>query len=78
MARICDSCKQLIVQKDDEYLEIQVRVLNATEGDSQDSKQQSYGDFCDDCIVSGDALATLLRMADWTLEPKRQAAEVTP
>lgn len=68
MARTCDACKRLIEQKDDEFLELQLRVLAADGGDTQDPKAQAYGDFCDACIRGGKALETLLAQVEWKFE----------
>lgn len=67
MARTCDSCNNLINQKDDEYLELSVRVLLTNEDTNQDSKVQSYRDFCDKCIKDGKALKKLLEDVNWML-----------
>lgn len=68
MARTCDGCTRLIEQQDDEYLELQVRVLDATESAEQDEKAQRYGDFCDACIGNGTALSWLLKEVNWNLD----------
>lgn len=73
MARSCDACRLLITQKDDEYLELSVRVLDATESDTQDPRDSRYCDFCDGCIHSGAALAYLLKAVEWKLEPAATA-----
>ena len=66
-ARICDGCNQVIDQKNDEYLEIAVRVLDAAQDHTQDGKEQAYADFCDRCIANGVALKYLLKAVDWTI-----------
>jgi len=65
MARQCDACEKLISQKNDEYAELTIRVLDATENEMQDAKVERHGDFCDPCIASGAALAKLLERADY-------------
>jgi hypothetical protein len=68
MARQCDGCKELIYQKADEYVELSARVLDATEGDMQDSKAEAHRDYCDRCLADGTALRTLLAAIDWKVE----------
>lgn len=67
MARECDGCKRLIRQRGDEFLELQIHVLDTTENEDQDADSQAHGDFCDECIGSGVALANLLERVDWKL-----------
>ena len=38
MTRQCDACGRLISQLNDEYLELSIRVLDATENEMQGSK----------------------------------------
>jgi hypothetical protein len=70
MTRICDGCKRPIEQEDNEYLELQIRILSTTKGDGQDAIEHSYGDFCDTCLSSGVALSILLKNVGWKLEVK--------
>jgi len=67
MARICESCNKLIEQKDDEYLEVTLRILDSTEGAGEDAKGQAYGDFCDACVSDGSAVRILVKRIDWNL-----------
>lgn len=78
MARICDACERLIEQKNDEYLELHVRVLDSTEDSDQDSKSDCYADFCDGCIANGAAITYVLTRLDWTLEPRPAPAASDP
>jgi hypothetical protein len=70
MARICDACRCVIDQANDEYLELQVRVLDTTEDTNQDQRAQAHGDYCDTCVHDGSALKQLLAEVDWTLVPR--------
>lgn len=68
MARICDACREII--KQDEVLHLFVSVIDPEEDEDQDAKEQAYGDFCDRCVGTGAAVASLLKRLEWTLEPK--------
>jgi Fe-S cluster biogenesis protein NfuA len=74
MARICDVCQKVIEQKNDEYIQLEVRVLNVTKSDDQDEEASIYMDACDGCIASGAAVTQALKGVNWTLEPKEKSA----
>lgn len=74
MARICDACRSVVEQ--DEVLHVMIYVVDPEEGVDQDAKEQAYGDFCDGCVATGAAVASLLKRIEWTLEPKDDVATV--
>lgn len=57
IARTCDACKRLIVPQ--RFVELQLRVLRTTEGESQDPLDAVYGDYCRSCITNGAAITDL-------------------
>ena len=68
MARVCDGCDKIIEQKDNEFLHVWIIVRDTTEGNEQDSKAQSYGDFCDMCVSNGTAIKKLVEPIEWKFE----------
>ena len=58
ISRKCDFCKEEI--KTERFLEITVRELLTDGSESQDCKNQAYGDYCSECIVYGRAMKDLV------------------
>ena len=54
LTRSCDGCGQTIEQE--QHIEVTARVLKTHGTEEQDTAHSNYGDFCDGCIASGDAL----------------------
>lgn len=66
MARVCEACKRVIAQEHNQFIELQVRVLDTTKAEEQDEYASCYADVCDMCLSDGTALAFVLKAVDWT------------
>lgn len=58
ITRLCDACNQPI--KKAQHLELTARVVRTFDGETRDSSEQNYKDYCDGCIANGTALGDLL------------------
>lgn len=61
--RRCKACEKPIEQ--DLYLEVILRVLKSDGSEGQDAVEQSYGDYCDECVASAAAVEDLLSDLDY-------------
>lgn len=69
MARKCEHCERFIEQP--RFLDLHISVYRSDGPDIQDAIEQCYGDFCDACVVSGEAVKALLSGLKY--RPARQA-----
>lgn len=58
MMRRCEACNQPIPQR--QFVELSIRVLRSEQGESQDPVDQAFGDYCDGCVASGNAVEDLV------------------
>jgi hypothetical protein len=68
LTRKCESCKQPITKR--LYLDVHISVYKTDGPETQDAVEQTYGDYCDPCVISGAAVTDLLS----SLEYKPKAA----
>ena len=63
LARKCESCGALI--RADTYYDVMVTPKVCADEPSQDA-ENSYGDFCEECLKNGKAITVLLKAFDET------------
>lgn len=59
LTRKCGTCGEMIRQ--DDCIELTVRILKTSGGENQGPTEAVYDDFCAACLLSGEALKTLMK-----------------
>ena len=68
LTRLCEACHKVIPKAT--HLELSLAVKRTHGGESQDPIENVYGDYCDQCVRNGKALADLLTGVKYTLRAK--------
>lgn len=66
ITRECGACGKTISRTT--FIELQVRVMRTHGEQYQDAIEQSYEDYCDNCIKSGAALSDVIKALKYTVK----------
>jgi hypothetical protein len=71
MARKCEACNRFIDQP--HYIALSLCVYKSDGSETQDSSENVYGDYCNACVLSGEAVKNLLAGVNYSLKVVKRA-----